>query len=152
MTTLDLTAIRQALCDLVNTVDGCRGYPFVPALAASSTAASVAVWVAPSAGEYVGYFATFDGPGGALADVQMRLVPLVPLTDAQSAQRRLDQLLSSGTGQDRSLVDALTADATLGGVVEACWPTVASNIRRYDVDGVPALAADLELQVKVRRG
>ncbi len=87
----------------------------------------------------------------------MRLIVAVPYVDARSAQERLDALLSAGTGQHRSLIDALLADQTLAGAVSTLIPTSARppyQIQFGDgaADGTRYLAVDLEVTLWTRRG
>lgn len=77
-----------------------------------------------------------------LQSVRFRLT-IDPAGTDQSAVIRLDDLLSSGTGNGSSVVDALEADETLGGVAD----TFDLEPGGYDPDQV---AADLLLTVHVR--
>lgn len=61
------------------------------------------------------YFGTF-GPNG-VARVRMRLI-VDPGGVDQSAVIRLDDLLSVGTGNNSSVIDALMVDQTFGGVLQ----------------------------------
>lgn len=69
------------------------------------------------AADYVAYFGTM-GPNGT-ADILLEIDIEVPgrLADSQIA---MDDYLSAGTGNDSSVVDAIHANKTLGGLVDNC--------------------------------
>lgn len=62
----------------------------------------------------------------------------------ESARRRLDDMLSVGTGNEASVVDALMSDVTLGGLVDTCHAT------GVDVDDDNA-AARIRIEVHLRK-
>jgi hypothetical protein len=62
------------------------------------------------------YYESF-GPPRQLQSVTF-LVEIDPAGADQSAVRRLDDFLSSGTGNGSSVIDALDADSTFGGVAQ----------------------------------
>lgn len=157
---LDLGAIRQALADRVNTVAGLRAYAELPEQVATSSGGVTAVMVAPGAGDdYVSYFVSFgsssDPAKGNLCEVAMRLIVAVPYIDTRAAQERLDAVLSAGTGQSLSLIDALLEDQTLAGTVATLIPRAARPPYQLIVgenDATRYLAADVEVALWTRRG
>ncbi len=68
--------------------------------------------------EYISYWGTF-GPNGD-ADIKLRLVLEVDAGDMTSICLKMADYLSAGTGNESSVVDAVMADRTLGGVVGDC--------------------------------
>lgn len=86
----------------------------------------IEVW--PAAGTYVGYWGTFGANG--TADVMVRLRLEVAHGDAATAGDMVTRLLSVGSGESASIVDAIVADPTLGGAVE----TVRVMSAEWDVD------------------
>ena len=94
----------------------------------------------------IDYWLTMNGPtGNGVAEVRFDLVVDVGMTDRKSAVRRLDDYLSVGTGNGSSIIDALRADVTLGGVVETVH---ISGVSQYDATNVTAV---LPLQVVCRK-
>jgi hypothetical protein len=71
-----------------------------------------------TAADYISYWGTF-GPNGD-ADVQLRIVIEVDAGDLTSICLKIADYLSVGTGNESSVVDAVMADQTLGGVVGDC--------------------------------
>lgn len=60
-------------------------------------------------------FVTYqDAMAGGLATLHFDLVLLVQRGDDRAAQNALDALLSSGTGETKSIIDTLMANRTLG--------------------------------------
>lgn len=80
------------------------------------------IGVFPPQSTYVDYWQTF-GPDGR-ADVMLELRTAVSY-GAVDSMRLIDELLSVGTGQNKSIIDAVMAARTLGGVVEDCVPLTA---------------------------
>lgn len=113
--TVDLKVIREALAAQLNTVDAIRAYPYPVPNAVSNAAGKVAVLIDAADADYVIYEETFTEAG--LAQVNLALYIEVTAQTPTAAQERLDELLSSGTGQDASIRNAIRADPTLGGVV-----------------------------------
>jgi hypothetical protein len=109
---LDLVAIRRAVADQIQrsvgrTVNVYGGY--VP-----DTLNLPAVVVYPDT-EYVNYEETFGSSG--LAEVQLRLRVFIPPGPGVDGQQVLDEFLSAGAGHPNSLLDAVNAGRTFGGVV-----------------------------------
>lgn len=142
MSGLTLKGIREALAEQI--ADGLARqvncYPYEvddPALPY--------VIVKPSSGTYVGYFASF-GPSG-VADVMFDLEVAVVAADAISMGIAMDDLLSSGTGNNSSLVDAIHEDRTLGGLVADC---VALSATVEPLSDTP-LVAIVPVMIRVRK-
>ncbi len=79
----------------------------------------------------IDYWVTFGESGIAQAAFE---VQVIPANTDQSAVKRLDDFLSVGTGNGSSVVDALMADKTLGGVAQ----TIQINSSSYDPDEITA--------------
>lgn len=84
----------------------------------------------------IDYWLTMNGAtGNGVAEVRFDLVVDVAGIDG-SANRRLYDFLSVGTGNGESIIDALLADKTLGGVVETIH---VSGVSSYDATQVVAV-------------
>lgn len=114
MAGVDLTTIRDAMATRIGTVTGVRAYARMPGPIVTSSEANTAVIVMPDPETYVSYWDAFKG---GLATVNLRLEIVCQLADFGAAQKRVDELMSAGTGTTRSLLDAVQADRTLGGTV-----------------------------------
>ncbi len=142
---LNLSAIREALVNqiqagvdvAVNVYAYMPGAPMFPCVA-----------VVP-AGEYVTFHGTFDsGPGtGGISYVNLD-VHVVESGQVENAGRFVDDMLSTGTGN--SVIEAIEADVTLGGVVESCVTMTGHVVNPGDlnatiIDGV------IRCQIMVRK-
>ncbi len=95
----------------------------------------------------IDYWLTMSPDGaevGGLSEVRFDLVVDVAGIDG-SSNRRLYDFLSVGTGNGESVIDALLADKTLGGVVETIH---VSGVSEYDAINV---TATLPLRVVCRK-
>lgn len=93
----------------------------------------------------IDYWLTMNGStGNGVAEVRFDLTVDAAGVD-QSAVRRLYDYLSVGTGNGSSVIDALLADKTLGGVVETIH---VSGVSEYDPINV---TATLPLRVVCRK-
>jgi hypothetical protein len=90
----------------------------------------------------IDYWLSFGSAG--ITEVRFALV-VDPAGVDQSSVRRLDEFLSVGTGNDSSIIDALLADKTLGGVVETLH---VAGVSEYDPEAVTAV---LPLRVVCRK-
>lgn len=123
MSGLDLKLIRAAVATVVKSYIG-PSHPEIDVQAYPGMTDGVTVEVAPG-NPYVVYWdpsptsATTFGPNGG-GDVNVDVIVSIPAASGtpESAHMLADEFLSVGTGHDGSLVDALMADKTLGGVVE----------------------------------
>lgn len=113
MSGLSLQAIREALATQIG--DTVARHPSVFAYDPEGRSGHNIV-IRP-ADDYVAYFGTM-GPNG-LSDILLEVDIEVPgrLADSQIA---MDDYLSAGTGNDSSVVDAIHANRTLGGLVDDC--------------------------------
>lgn len=141
MSGLTIGAICEALkaqldANLVGRQQNVYAYP-VP------TPKVPSITIEPDSGDFVDYFQTM----GATGLSALRLVLVMnpgPSTDAQSMFIRLYDYLSAGTGNRSSVVDAVMADKSLGGVVDSC------TVLRAEVD-VDSVTARLPVQILVRK-
>jgi hypothetical protein len=146
---VNLTEIRAGLADALGVVDGVRSYDSMPGKLATSSSSSTAVVVgAPVNGAYVEYL---EASSGGQAKVNFELRVFVQFMDLAQSQRRLDDLLSAGTGETLSLFDAIRADNTLGGTVMDCAPMESTGAEVVTVAEVQYLAASLHCLVLARR-
>lgn len=146
---MNLVDIRAGLKAVLDGVDGVRGYDYTPGqLVTSSSGATAVVVMAPQSAAYVEYLEASSG-GQVLVYVELRVY--VQLVDLASAQKRLDELLSAGTGQARSLFDAVRADRTLGGTVMDCVPESSTGAEEVSVGEVRYLAASLNCLILAQR-
>ena len=150
---LSLSAIRDALADQIN-----------DALQVSSRAANVypyppdspelhAVLIRPRAGsgEYVQFHQSFSSNvqgDGALAGILLEIEVRAGGSDIDAA-RAMDDYLSTAT--DCSIINAVEADRTLGGVIEDCWIRAVSAPVRFFGDNREWLSATFELEAYERR-
>jgi len=107
---LTLREIREALAATIR--DGVERETTVLAYRAVSSSFPLIVLEPDS--DYVDYWQSFGASG--IAVVRLSVV-IVPGKADESARIRLDDFLSAGTGNGSSVVDAVVADPTLGGVV-----------------------------------
>lgn len=107
---LTLREIREALAAAIR--DGVERETTVLAYRAASS--SFPLIVLEPDGDYVDYWQSFGSSGVAVVRLS---VVIVPGRADESARIRLDDFLSAGTGNGSSVVDAVVADPTLGGVV-----------------------------------
>ena len=142
-----LQDIREAIEQRLKDIDGVRPVPFVPDQ--TQTGNGLVVVVAPDA-NYFDYWQAFSG---GLGYVRFNLSPYVQMTDPRSAFNRLDELLSSGAGSTKSIVDALMlADRTLGGVCADVVVEGAGDVRAEVIaDGARYLTCDIAVRVLVGR-
>lgn len=144
---MDLRAIREAVAERVAQVPAVRVAAFPPDQVNPGNNALVVV--AP--GEtYVDYHQAFNK---GLAIVNLVLSPYVPMTDPRTAFATLDEILSSGASEPRSLIDTLMdTDRTLGGVCADLVVDEVSNVQSLTVaEGARYLTADIALRIMVGR-
>ncbi len=83
-------------------------------------------------------------------DLHLRLVCLpMPGMGATRVQDELDELVSFGTGETRSVLAKLRTDISAGGAACAVWPLDVS-IRSYPVGEVEAVGAEFRLRIVAR--
>lgn len=143
---LDLVAIHEALAGQIDAavidahiyahVPGAPLFPFI------AIAGDV---------EYVNYWGTFSDGGNK--PVRLTVVVGVAKGPGPEAQRTLDEFLSSGAGyESTSIVDAIHADKTLGGVIDDCVVRGASGPRLADFSGTEAWVSELSVEIQKLRG
>jgi len=146
---MNLSDIRAGLKVVLDGVDGVRGYDYMPGQIVTSSSGLTAVVVSlPANGNYISYL---EASSGGQVQIRFDLRVFVQMVDLGSAQRRMDGLFSAGTGQDRSLFDAVRADNTLGGTAMDCAPLEATVSELATLNGVDYLAASLECLVLAQR-
>jgi hypothetical protein len=113
-----------------------------------------AVLVMPSGDSYIEYHGTF----GALRLQTVELVVSIIVPEggsAQSAGEILDEYLSSGSGEDSSLADAITgANVTIGSGVADISAARAENWsmgERVRSQTTPVVMCEIPVSVKVKR-
>lgn len=82
---------------------------------------------------YVSYFQTM-GPDG-IADVALIIRVAVWTGDQDSTENVMDDFLSVGLNNESSIIDALMADQTLGGLVQTLLPLTAGETKWGEQDG-----------------
>lgn len=78
------------------------------------------IFIYPGSGNYVDYWESYGASG--LSAVHLQLQIRTTAADDASAQMVIDELLSSGAGNGRSLIDALRSNKTLDGTVADVMP------------------------------
>lgn len=142
---LDLVKIREAIAETVGPRMRAAGIDVQAYVQPSPPFPIVGVF--PPAGTYVDPWGTF-GPDGR-ADVMFELHTAV-MHGAVDSQRLLDQVLSAGTGADKSLYDALMDDRTLRGTVQDCLPLPAS-VRWMGEENAAMFVAVIPLRVIAKK-
>lgn len=116
MSGLTISAIRAAIKAQLNVnVDGRQ----INVSEFGRTLPAPCVTIRYASGDTIDYWET--GTAAGLSKVRFELF-IEPGTggDEDSAVIRLDDFLSAGTGNNSSIIDAVMADTTLGGVVQTC--------------------------------
>ncbi len=114
---LDIGAIRSGLATRLATVSGLKVYR----VAAGELSPPAAV-VLPSGDDFLDYHRAM---AKGLTRTSWRIVVATSKTLEASGQDLLDDYLSAGTGQSKSLIDAIEGDKTLGGAVDDTHVSVA---------------------------
>lgn len=104
---MDFAAIRQAIAARLQTIDGLTVYP-----GAQDVISPPCAW--PILRPPVNLNVTL---GDGEADITYQIFVAVGMNDTSNAQDELDTYLTTGTAM--SIIDAVEADSTLGGTVEA---------------------------------
>jgi hypothetical protein len=114
---LDIQAIRRALADQIS-----QNITATPNVYAYLPDAPMLPCIGITADDpYANYNVTMPDFGSAGGDADLRLlVRICAVGRAEDSQVFLDAMLSSGTHQTSSVVDAIESDQTLGGIVEQC--------------------------------
>lgn len=142
---MDLVAIRQGLADDLSSIPGVALFPSIPD--GLPVGANDALVIQPDPSVYVEY-----QPVNGLVNmnkVHMLVTIIVASTDWPTAQRRIDELLSCGTDQPRSIRTNLASHISAGGAACQVIPQSAS-VSRIDIAGVQHWAADFQLEIQAR--
>ena len=144
---LDLAAIREALVQqIVNGVGrGLTGFAYFP-----DSPPLPCVGVLPG-DPYVDVQTTMGSGPHVTVNLDVRV--LVPSGDGISGQRVLDELLSAGTGEGSSIVDAIESDRTVNGTAATSVVTEIQDRGRVVLgDGsTSAQTASLLVSLTLRR-
>lgn len=131
MTTLDLGAIREAICAVLRlkVSMSTSWFPYVVPLQPGTSYPAGLVDYQRN-GDDIVYYETFDGTSTVLLDIELHVRALSPV----DAQKTMDRYLSVGL-DDASIKDVIEADHTLGGVVMSC------DVTGTEVGPIPADAS-----------
>ena len=143
---MNLPDIVEAIKVRLEDVDGVRPYAYQLDTIPAGQGDVVMVTPAPTLIDYQ------QALKGGLAYVNLTLLVFIQMTDPRSAYLRLYELASSGTGESRSLIDALMiGDRTFGGVQGDVVVDDLSNVRGEQFDGGRYLTAEIGVRVLVGR-
>lgn len=144
---MDLQAVREAVDTRLATITTTRTFPFPPD---QVPAGNATVIVITPADVYVSYQEAF---AKGLAVIRLVISPWIPYADPRSAFNRLDELLSSGTGETRSIIDKLMdTDRTLSGAIGDVVLESVTGVRVVQSpDNVRYLTADLNVRILTGR-
>lgn len=143
---MNLKALRTALVATLHDVNGLRAYPYeidqIPA--GEATVAIVTI------GEQgIDYQQAFRG-GLAIVDINIELH--VQASSERAATERMDDLLSSGSNENRSVIDALHRNRTLDGLVGGMVVLSASRpVMETENSNQRRLVSELSLRIPVGR-
>jgi len=145
---LELAAIRTALVDKIRATVA-RDVNVYPYPLQNPNLPSVTV-TAGGSGGYIDYQVTSGT--SPVCDVYFTVTVVATAADEVSPQIVVDDLLSAGTGQGSSLIDALIADRTLGAVVQNLHIGTASTPRtQVDDSGAFTVSASVDVRILTRR-
>jgi S-formylglutathione hydrolase FrmB len=147
MATLNLRAVMTALANQIdaNTSRALACYDLQPATLPQFPCAIVR-----PADQFVAYHESFGA--APLVDVQLEVVVMAQGTSDIDSQIAVLDMLSAGAGMSNSIIDAISADRTLGGAVENTIVRTASGLSRAGADdGSAAVMAVLAVGIKLRR-
>lgn len=139
MSGLDLKAIHEAVAAAIRSGIGDADSFTVKAFPSTSERPVIEVW--PDT-DYIAYFET-SGPQG-LSDVMLVVRLFLAGANPETEWRKACRLLSAGTRFDSSVVGAIHADRTLGGVVA---DTYIGNARWTPEDG----SIDIPVAIQVNK-
>lgn len=132
-----LTEVREALAAalVAAEIPGLTVYPFMPDLITAPAAA-----VTPAPGDFLTYSTSYDSH-----DLTLDVNVFVQRGQPQSSSEQLDSFLDEDGAT--SIVAAVKADQTLGGVVDNATVTGARNWGIYDFGNVSYLAAVITVEI-----
>lgn len=139
---MNIASIRDGLKTRLATVSGLRAFDTIPMEFVPPAAV-----VVPD-DPFIDYHEAFKG---GLCLVRFRVTLLASRASERTGQDKLDSLLSAGTGQSSSILDAVDGDRTLGGTVSDCVVDEAVDYGTTDVAGNSYWKADLRLRILVGR-
>ena len=143
---MNLPEIMEAIAERLKDVDGVRPFPFQLDSIPAGQGDVVMVAPAPTLIDYQ------QAMSRGLAFVDLSLVVFIQMTEPRAAFGRLNELASSGTGEARSIIDALMeSDRTFGGVCADIVLQDLSNVRAEQGDGARYLTAEFGVRVYVGR-
>jgi hypothetical protein len=144
---MNLVDICEAIAERLRDVDGLRPEAYQLDSPPAGNGDVIMVTPGPTLVEFQ------RAMSGGLAYVNLSLLVFIQMTDTRSAFLRLNDLMSSGTGETRSVIDALMlGDRTFGGVCGDIVVDDVSNVRAEIVaDGARYLTAEFNVRVFVGR-
>lgn len=146
---LDIKAITTALANQIdtNTSRALACYELQP-----PTVPQFPCAIVRTGSPLVSYHETMGAGVGVLCQLALEVVVMATgVTDIDSQTVVMD-LLSSGTGKTNSIIDAIEADRTLGGVVADCFVEQASGLTKAVSDtGTEAVVSTLTVTIRTRR-
>jgi hypothetical protein len=149
---VNLGAIRQAIADLASSVPGVRGYPYRPDNFVTSSGDGLVAAMLVNGEPYVDYLQAMSG---GLSQIRFVMQVRSPAVAEISAQRQMDELVSAGLGEARSLIDAIKPDdlpQTLGGLIQDLKiPEVRMGNEIGPEGSIRYLGADFDIDVFARR-
>lgn len=134
------TAIAEAIKDSVSTVRVENHQPDQLPVGVAD-----AIYLSVSTIEYQEAFANGS------ATVEFTATVVVPAQDMRSAHIRMMDLLSSGTGESRSIIDSIMEDRTLGGLTRGMSVDRMSDLRVENDGDARRLVCDLYMRVPAGR-
>lgn len=141
---LDLAAQRDAIKTRLATISGLS----VADVAVDSVTPPAAIIVPDDSAGQVDYHQSF---GKGLTTIPWRILILLGRDTPGPSQDLLDSYLGSGTGQTRSVFDALNSDPTLGGVAEHLLVKGFDNYGRIEWGGILYIGAVVHIDVRQKR-
>jgi hypothetical protein len=154
---VNILDICVAVRDVLNTIPGVRAYETRRDNFATSTGDGLtAVMVVPGDPlvDYLGGGTMTGATRGGLCTLRLMLQVRVPRVDEVSAQKRVYELVSTGTGEARSIYDTLRPgdlQQTLGGLVDDIVPLSVRVGIVEEQDNVVYVGADIQLEAMARR-
>jgi hypothetical protein len=141
---VNITELRRAVARQLSDVPGLRVYAYQIDQIPAGEADVAVVDIADDAIDY------HQAYRGGLAFVHLIVELSVQMSSERAASERMDALLSAGSGEVRSVIDALYADRTLGGLTGGF--VVTSTTRPYSSDEPQRrLNSSLTLRIPVGR-
>lgn len=142
---MDLAAIRQGLADALAELPGVSTFDQIPDTL--PVGRNDCLVIQPDSGDYVRYSAV----NGMTNQNQVFMVVTIitQSTDWGTAQRRIDELLSCGSDQPRSIRTKLASNISAGGTACQVIPVSAATLK-VNIAGQEHWAADFRLEIQAR--